>query len=230
VQPNARVACPGQTTVYGKVFHNEDSFDLGTVPLRSAFAHSCNTTFTSLSTGLTNRALTDMAARFGVGAGWSLPLTTFSGSIPVPSDDAERAADAIGQGRVLVSPLTMALVAATVAHGSTPAPSIVTDQPAPARNEPDAPSAATLMTVKSFMRATVTEGTATQLAGVVGPPVYGKTGTAEYGTATPPHSHAWFAGFRGDLAFAVFVQGGESSKTTAVPIAASFLNHLQGLE
>jgi len=54
----------------------------------------------------------------------------------------------------------------------------------------------------------------------------GKTGTAEFGTAKPPHSHAWFAGYQGDLAFAVFVEGGESSKTTAVPIAAAFLRAL----
>ena len=54
----------------------------------------------------------------------------------------------------------------------------------------------------------------------------GKTGTAEYGTAVPPRSHAWFTGFQGDLAFAVFVQDGQSSGTTAVPVASAFLTAL----
>jgi cell division protein FtsI/penicillin-binding protein 2 len=76
------------------------------------------------------------------------------------------------------------------------------------------------------MRAVVTSGTATGLAKVPGGPVAGKTGTAEYGTAKPPHSHAWFAGYQGDLAFSTFIEGGESSATTAVPISAAFLRAL----
>jgi cell division protein FtsI/penicillin-binding protein 2 len=72
----------------------------------------------------------------------------------------------------------------------------------------------------------VTDGTAKPLATVAGPPISGKTGTAEFGTATPPQAHAWFIGFRGDMAFAVFVQNGESSSTTAVPMARTFLTNL----
>jgi cell division protein FtsI/penicillin-binding protein 2 len=53
--------------------------------------------------------------------------------------------------------------------------------------------------------------------------VAGKTGTAEFGTATPPQSHAWFIGFRGPLAFAVIVEGGGVGGQVAAPIAARFL-------
>jgi cell division protein FtsI/penicillin-binding protein 2 len=52
--------------------------------------------------------------------------------------------------------------------------------------------------------------------------IRGKTGTAEFGTDTPPKSHSWFAGTRGDLAIAVFVYGGENSTTGAVPLARQF--------
>jgi len=83
-----------------------------------------------------------------------------------------------------------------------------------------------LPALRDMMRAVVTEGTATALRDVPGGPVSGKTGTAEYGTAVPPRSHAWFTGFRGDLAFAVFVQDGQSSSTTAVPVARAFLTVL----
>ncbi len=226
VAADASVPCPGQTTVFGKTFHNENSFDLGTVPLQTAFAHSCNTSFTMLSQKLGQGDLPATAKQFGIGAGWSLPVTTFSGSLPTPRDDTERAADAIGQGRVLVSPLAMALVAATVPHGSTPAPVLVTGRADHPAHRPPAPPAGVLAQLKPFMRAVVTSGTATGVDGVPGGPVYGKTGTAEYGTATPPHSHAWFVGYQGDLAFAVFVEGGESSSTTAVPIANTFLRGL----
>ncbi len=219
--------CPGQTTVFGKTFHNENSFDLGTVSLQTAFAHSCNTSFTELSQRLGQADLPATAKQFGIGAGWSFPVTTFSGSLPTPRDDTERAADAIGQGRVLVSPFAMALVAATTAHGSTPSPVLVAG---PGRHRPahrpTTPSASVLAQLKPFMRAVVTSGTATGVDGVPGGPVYGKTGTAEFGTAVPPHSHAWFVGYQGDLAFAVFVEGGESSSTTAVPIANTFLRGL----
>jgi cell division protein FtsI/penicillin-binding protein 2 len=71
----------------------------------------------------------------------------------------------------------------------------------------------------------VTSGTATALADLPGA-VAGKTGTAEFGTGDPPPAHAWFVGYRGDLAFAVFVEGGQSSATTAVPLAQRFLTLL----
>ena len=74
------------------------------------------------------------------------------------------------------------------------------------------------------MRAVVTSGTA---AGVGFPPgVYGKTGTAEYGTSRNPPSHAWFIGYRGNLAFAVLVEGGGVGADVSAPIANAFLHRI----
>ena len=60
--------------------------------------------------------------------------------------------------------------------------------------------------------------------------VYGKTGTAEFGSNTPPDSHGWFMGYQlggpqGDLAFAVLVEGGQSS-SIAVAVTDAFLGAL----
>jgi len=54
--------------------------------------------------------------------------------------------------------------------------------------------------------------------------VYGKTGTAQYGTGT--HSHGWFIGYRGDVAFAVLVEGGGLGADSAGPVANAFLRKI----
>ncbi|MEL7207991.1 MAG: penicillin-binding transpeptidase domain-containing protein, partial [Actinomycetota bacterium] len=57
------------------------------------------------------------------------------------------------------------------------------------------------------------------VAGVPGQPVSGKTGTAEFGNQVPPQSHAWFVGYQGNLAFAVFVEAGwPGTPATARPV------------
>jgi cell division protein FtsI/penicillin-binding protein 2 len=73
------------------------------------------------------------------------------------------------------------------------------------------------------MRAVVTEGTAGFLGDAPGGPVGAKTGTAEFGTGTPPDTHAWMIATQGDLAVAVFVEEGTSGSQTAGPILAEFL-------
>jgi cell division protein FtsI/penicillin-binding protein 2 len=224
VAPGTTVPCPATVTVGGKTFQNSDRFDLGPVPLRRAFARSCNTTFTTLASRLSPDALQRTAAAYGIGTPWRMPVPSFAGSVPDPRDDVERAADAIGQGRVEVSPLTMALVAATVVRGRVPAPVLVEGVAADPGTAPDVPAAA-LPAVRDLTRAVVTEGTARALRHHPG--LAGKTGTAEYGTATPPRAHSWFVGYLGDLAFAVFVGDGDSSGKPAVPVAGRFLTELR---
>jgi cell division protein FtsI/penicillin-binding protein 2 len=115
----------------------------------------------------------------------------------------------------------MAEAAGAVQSGRPDAPSLVVgDQAQPGPPLPQQTTA----TLHDLMRATVTSGRATELADLPGD-VAGKTGTAEYGTANPPRSHGWFAGYRGDLAFAVFVYDGQTSKL-AVAITHSFLAKL----
>jgi cell division protein FtsI/penicillin-binding protein 2 len=78
------------------------------------------------------------------------------------------------------------------------------------------------------MRLVVTDGTATiALKGVKGGPVFGKTGTAEHGTNTPPDTRAWFVGWQGNVAFAVLVEEGRSGAKVAAPLAKAFLMNLR---
>ncbi|WP_442790686.1 penicillin-binding transpeptidase domain-containing protein [Nocardia sp. NBC_01329] len=206
--PGTVLPCPGVADIEGRRIPNDDSFDLGQVPLHTAFARSCNTTMAGLAVELPPEALKNTAERLGLGVDYLTPgLTTVTGSVPVAQTPAERVEASIGQGRVTASPFGMALVAASVAHGSTPAPVMVAGSPGkPDRTPPPLPAAVTA-DLKTMMRETITAGTATQLADVPG--LLGKTGTAEYGDNS--NAHGWFIGIQDDLAFAVFVADAGSS-------------------
>jgi cell division protein FtsI/penicillin-binding protein 2 len=229
VTPDTPVACPGATTVEGREFENQNQFDLGTVPFTEALAQSCNTTFIQQALELPDGALAEAAASYGVGTDWQLPVDIFSGTVPSDSTGTTKAANAIGQGQVLVSPAQLALVAAGIASGTPAAPvEIVGADPSGAA--PAGPGQAVLDALRPMMRQVVLSGTATALADRG--EVYGKTGTAEFGSNTPPDAHGWFMGYRlggaagvGDVAFAVLVEGGQSS-SVAVGVADAFLGGL----
>lgn len=208
VTPDTVLPCPGEANIEGRRIPNDDSFDLGDVPLHTAFARSCNTTMARLAVTLPPNALTDTAAQLGLGIDYVTPgLTTVTGSVPPANTPAERVESSIGQGAVTASPFGMALVAASLAHGSTPAPMLVAGAPGVADRTPQPLPAGVAEQVRTMMRETITAGTATQLADIPG--LLGKTGTAEYGDNS--HAHGWFIGIDGDLAFAVFVADAGSS-------------------
>ena len=79
-------------------------------------------------------------------------------------------------------------------------------------------------TARGFTRSVVTEGSGTALRDAPGGEVFGKTGTAEYGTDSPPRTRAWFVGYQGYIAFAVLVEDGRSGGSVAAPIARAFLD------
>lgn len=222
VTPDSVVACPGTENIEGRQIPNDDDFDLGQVPLHTAFARSCNTTMGRLAVNLPPDGLTKAAAQLGLGIDYTAPgMTTVTGSVPVADTSALRVEEGIGQGKVTASPFGMALVAATLAHGSVPAPAIVAGQPGKADRTPASLPAGVDEQVKAMMRETITGGTATQLQDI--PDMLGKTGTAEY--IDDQHAHGWFVGIRGDLALAVFVSDAGSS-APAVDAAGSFLRAL----
>ncbi|HWW52904.1 MAG TPA: penicillin-binding transpeptidase domain-containing protein [Acidimicrobiales bacterium] len=246
LSPNASVTCPPDVIVGGKKFTNFEGEAAATLTFARAFALSCNTAFVSLASRLTPPQLVATAAQFGFGTDPRLGVPAIGGRSPLPSGSLEQAAAAIGQGSVDASPLAMAEVAAAAESGQWRAPSLVVGAPAgststaPTSTTPtstattvsttatppatSAPLAAdVLAALHQLMAGVVTSGTGTAAAVPGGPPVFGKTGTAEFGTATPPATHAWFIGFRGDLAFAVLVEGGGIGGQVAAPLAAKFL-------
>ena len=211
--------CPGTVTIENRTIPNEDKFDLGTVPLEQAFAHSCNTTMGALADKLPADALPNTAKNLGIGVDFVVPgITTVTGKVPNADTPAQRVENGIGQGTVTVSPFGLAVAEASLAHGSTITPTLLPGQQTTASTPSTPIDQPTADALRAMMRLTVTEGTATALKDIDG--LGGKTGTAEFGDNT--HSHGWFAGIAGDLAFATLVVGGDSS-APAVAVSGDFL-------
>lgn len=217
--PETVLPCPGAATIKGRTIPNDEQFDLGSVPLHTAFANSCNTTIAALAVELPPDALTQQALRLGLGVDYIAEgMTTITGKVPPAESDAQMVEDSIGQGKVVASPFGMALIAATIASGSTPKPVLVTGTETEGDQDPGSLSPEVIAAIQQMMAETVTSGTATALNDIGG--VRGKTGTAQFGDGT--QSHGWFIGYYQDMAFAVLVVGGGSSQP-AVSVAGDFL-------
>ncbi len=219
VHPDTPVACPGRLTIENRTIPNNDEFDLGTVPMSTAFARSCNTTMGALADRLPPNALTDTARDFGIGVDYVVPgLTTVTGRVPNADTPAQRVENGIGQGSVTVTPFGLAVAEASLAHGSTITPSLIDGEKTTADTPPVQLPPNIVDDLRAMMRLTVTEGTASALSDIDG--LGGKTGTAEFGDNT--HSHGWFAGIAGDIAFATLVVGGDTS-APAISVSGEFL-------
>ena len=216
--------CPETVTVDGRRFKNYSDYpssQLGTITLKTALAQSCNTAFIGSRTKLDDGDLAKAAASLGLGADYDTGFPSFFGEVPNDASGTGGAAAMIGQGTVLASPMAMAAVAASVSGGRTIIPVLVDGTAAKTTATPlTADEAASL---KSMMRAVVTEGSGRSLGDLPGPGVIAKTGTAEYGNDDPLKTHAWMIAAQGDLAVAVFVNTGQSGSTTAGPLLKEFL-------
>jgi cell division protein FtsI/penicillin-binding protein 2 len=216
--PGSSVPCPASILVDGRTFRNFEGESGAQSTFDEDFAISCNTAFISLAPKLSATALTATALEFGIGRNKDLPFGTAGSHVPPSTGAVSHAAMMIGQDRIVVTPLAMAGVAATVASGRWRAPRLLTTDPkvvGPALPAND------LATLRTLMRKVVLSGSGTALASTPGEPAC-KTGTAEFGGGNPPPTHAWFICFRGDLALSVLVERGRSGGTVAAPIAARF--------
>ncbi|MEU9886767.1 penicillin-binding transpeptidase domain-containing protein [Sphaerisporangium sp. NPDC051011] len=213
VDPAQKVPCPADRTVGGARFQ-QTSAPAGTSPsIKAGFAQGCVTALASLARRVDADELTQTAAQFGIGVGWSLPLRSFSGTVPQAASDAAKAKIIAGR-TVRVSPLSMALVAGAVASGTWRPPTLVTSPAAPDSSSEVAPAPppkpipldpTTLGGLRALMRAGVTSGTAA-MAAAPGKDVHGVAAALTYMDKKRPANLAWFVGWQGDIAVAVLTQ------------------------
>ncbi|WP_188492171.1 penicillin-binding transpeptidase domain-containing protein [Williamsia phyllosphaerae] len=219
-KPSTQVGCPGEVTIGERTIPNYNNFSLGEVSMQKAFARSCNTTFAKLASEMGPSDLASAAASMGIGTDFDVPgIPVDSGSVPIEPALIARTEDGFGQGKVLTSPFGLAMVAATVAHGSTPVPQLILDRATTVSGPHPDIDPAVVRQLRPMMREVIVDGTADRIKDQG--EVFGKTGEAE----VPGGSHAWFAGYRGDLAFATLVVLGASSDN-AVGVTRDFFTAL----
>ncbi len=235
VSPTSVFADPGFIVVGKTRITNFEERACGSITVFSALVHSCNVVFIKVGMRLGGDALLQAARGFGLGEAASLELPTTGGHLP-PSDEVRGggvAQMAFGQGSLAVSPLQMALVAATFARrGTMPVPYLVREIRTPdgevveQRRASSAKSVIATVTaevVTDAMIEVVRRGTgwAARLPRVV---VAGKTGTA---TVPGGRSHAWFIGFAPAhaprVAVAVVLEHGGIGGQDAAPLARRVL-------
>jgi hypothetical protein len=223
---NGPAPCPPTATWQSQTFNNLKGMKPNeNATLANSFMRSCNTAFIKLidEKPLTDASLTQEAEQhFGLGQdNWKTGIVSFDGSVPAVSGP-DRAAGAIGQGQVQMSPLNMASVTATAITGTFRQPYLVSpelDDRQLARAE--GLKASTAAQLKQMMRLTATQGTAQEAMAGLGGDIGAKTGSAEVdGNAK---SNSWFTGFRGDIAAAAMTEEGGHGGDAAGPIVAAVL-------
>lgn len=235
----------GSIVIDGKTFSNVNNRAYGELNMTSAMAVSSNVYFSKLSEVLDAKALVSTAENAGLNNSFSFDIPTRKSSINRDiNSKTEFAATVIGQGKLLVTPLQMALISAGIANdGIIMKPYLV--KSISDRNNVILSSTLTKKLynftdrttselVKEMMIDVVKNGTGKNavISGVV---VAGKTGTAqnEKSTEGGGNDHAWFIGFAPasdpEIAIAVIIEnqdrdGGQIAAPIARKIMSQWLN------
>lgn len=215
------------------------------ISFATALRVSCNTTFAQIGDRIGAGKLEQMTDRFGFDSAPEFDLAAIPSCLRAArrgcSDEAldrpQTMLSSIGQFDVRVTPLQMALVAATVQNlGIVPRPHLVKqiqdfsgeilEERVFGGSEPIY-SRQTATTLRQMMIDVVRTGTG-RSAAIKGVEVGGKTGTAETG-APGKSPHAWFISFAPGIAVAVVVENGGSlgdeatGGKVAAPIAKALM-------
>lgn len=248
VDPAERISCPGGYRL-GSRFFRCDAVH-GSVDMRQAIEHSCNTYFWAMSHRVGYDAIAPVARLLGLGQEYDLPGTSQRyGTIPDAAWKKRKygqewsAADSlnasIGQGYVLASPLQLAVMAARIASGRNLQPSLQLDKVNP--NAPRLPFSPEQLAVVHEGMFNVVNGSGTggrSRIDINGVKMAGKTGTAQVqtmvsrgtGGAWKSRDHALFVCYaptdKPRYAMAVVVEHGTFGARAAAPIAKDVLTFL----
>jgi peptidoglycan glycosyltransferase len=242
-QQDAKFRCPSGYVVEGFVIACK-----GVPPgvreydLAHAYAWSVNATFAEIAVNTGASELVRIARRFGFEERIPFDIALTESHLLRKGESFNNvllANTGFGQGQLTVTPMQMALVAATVAnHGVLMQPYLVQEIRTPSgevltRHEPQAirqvirPETAAIL--RGFMVTAVKEGFS-GAAAVPGVEVGGKTGTAETGSGQ--NTHAWFISIApandARIAVAVIVENAGQGATIAAPIAQAVMRAALG--
>jgi penicillin-binding protein 2 len=248
VSPEERVNCPGGYRL-GNRFFRCDAVH-GSVDMRGAIEHSCNTYFWSMVHRVGYDTIAPVARMLGLGQEFDLPGTNQRyGTVPDAAwkmkrykqkwTDADGLNAAIGQGYVLVSPLQLAVMTARIAGGRDLNPSLAYGHPHPLG--PKLPFTPEQLAVTHDGMFRVVNGSGTAGASRIdigGIKMAGKTGTAQvrrlisrggYGD-WKGRDHSLFIAYapvdKPKYAMAVVIEHGMFGARAAAPIAKDVMTYL----
>jgi penicillin-binding protein 2 len=200
ITPNFQVYCGGGATFYGRRFACWKKEGHGTVDLRRAIEQSCDVYFYTVGNMLGVDRINKWATLFGLGVRSHIDLPNEVAGL-VPSTEwkktqrekkwyaGETISVAIGQGAVAVTPVSMAVYAATIGNGGTRiTPHLVKAiddgaglkaVPAPPPQSKVEVTPEKLQAIRDGMWGVVNGGGTGGRARIVGHDVCGKTGTAQ---------------------------------------------------
>lgn len=130
ITPERTIYCPGGGTFYGRFFKCHLAGGHGSIALRNAIEKSCNTYFYTVGNMLGVDKMYKWSEKLGLALKSGIDLPSEQESI-VPSTEwkkkmtgerwypGETISVAIGQGQLSVTPMSMAVMMATVANGGT---------------------------------------------------------------------------------------------------------------
>jgi peptidoglycan glycosyltransferase len=243
--PGSQVDGRNHKVISGTPLDNFGGEDFGRIDLTTALTNSVNTVWAEVGEKLGRSTMAEYMERFGF---YTDPPMDYPDRQMQPSGEyrgerllspTSRTIDvgrmAIGQDKLLVTPLQMASVAQTIANGGVRMkPRLVQKVVDPDGRTVDEPlpeeaqrvmSERTAQSLGDMMRNVVQEGTGTAAA-LEGVDVAGKTGTAEIDIQAGIND-LWFIGFTPDVAVAVVIerQQGQGG-TVAAPVAKRVLQAL----
>ncbi len=238
-------------TISGVPLRNDGDEDFGPTTLTRALTYSVNTVFGQVGEALGRDVMARYMKRFGF---YAKPPLDYPADQRIASGERSRgrllAPDssqidvgrmAIGQDKLAVTPLQMAMVVATVADGGTLMVPHLTDRVVDpdgrtvTRIEPQVVGhpikPTTAAALNQMMRSVVEEGTGqpVQLPGIE---IAGKTGTAEVGAVGSNLTQPWFVAFapadHPQIAIAVTLENSQGGfgATVAAPVARAVLDSL----
>ncbi|WIV10444.1 penicillin-binding transpeptidase domain-containing protein [Proteiniborus sp. MB09-C3] len=227
--------CEGSIKIDGYVLKDYKGEAHGQVDLNEALAKSCNVAFSQIGLEIGDSKLRNAAEKYMFNSSIPFDLRTAKSTFPGKIDSKpELGASAIGQGKVLVTPLNMAMVASAIGNkGEMVKPILMkeiinSNSRVLKKNRTELLSRVTSPEIaerlKSMMIDVVEKGTGKN-ARISNIRVAGKTGTAENETGK---EHAWFIGFApaddAQVAVAVIVENsGKTGGTEAAPIARDLM-------